>query len=86
MSAAVENSPAGKGQPKPEAILRACRDEWLEQPVANLMRNAGPESSISTGTQLLASPGFHVEPPLHARTYQRQLDSLRRFEQDLSAV
>jgi|GraSoiStandDraft_43_1057313.scaffolds.fasta_scaffold1610347_1 hypothetical protein len=32
VAAVVKNSPAGEGQPKPEAILLACRDEWLEQP------------------------------------------------------
>ena len=37
-----EDGPAGEGQAKPEAVLLACGDEWLEQPVANLMRNAGP--------------------------------------------
>jgi hypothetical protein len=42
VAAVIENSPAGEGQPKPEAVLLAGRDERLEQPVANPMRNARP--------------------------------------------
>jgi hypothetical protein len=78
---------AGEGQPKPEAILLACRDEWLERSVANLMRNAGPRIFHFEQYTTYWPPGLPCgAPPLHARTYQRQLHSLRRFEQDLNEV
>jgi hypothetical protein len=45
----VENSPAAEGQPKPEAVLLACRDEW----VATRFPQAGRAGSECYGFPLL---------------------------------
>ena len=42
VAAMVENSLAAEGQPKPEAVLLASCDEWLEQAVANPAWNSWP--------------------------------------------
>src|SRR5467141_3908780 len=40
VAAVVEDSLAGEGQPKSDAVLLACRDERFEQSVANPARNS----------------------------------------------
>jgi hypothetical protein len=43
--------------------MLACRDERLEQSVANLIRNTGPVSSISISTKLLTWAAMWSPPP-----------------------
>jgi hypothetical protein len=63
VAAVIENSLAGEGQPKPEAVLLAGRDERLEQPVANPIRNARPRIFDFDQYTAIGFLGCDVEPP-----------------------
>ena len=85
VAAVVKNSPAGEGQPKPEAVLLACCNERFEQPVANPARNSRPRVFNFNQYVTTGFPACKVKLPPSRHCFQGVGDQVKEYALHMGA-